>query len=111
MKFLVDANLPRKFTWFNTADFSFAHDWGDAYPDKEIWDYALQNNLVILTRDSDYFHWIIQSKTAPKVIYFKLQQQGRKELEIYFAQHWRQICQLIETHRMVIATVDTLEVF
>jgi len=42
MKFLVDANLQRKFGWFNTADFSFAHDWGDAHPDKAIWDYALK---------------------------------------------------------------------
>ena len=56
MKFLVDANLPRKFTWFNSTDFSFAHDWGDAYRDKAIWDHALKNELIILTRDSDYFH-------------------------------------------------------
>ena len=111
MKFLVDANLPRKFTWFTSADFSFAHDWGNAFPDKAIWDYALKNNLIILTRDSDYFHWIIQSKVAPKVVYFKLQQQGRKELEAYFTLHWKQICKLIETHKMVIASVDTLEVF
>jgi predicted nuclease of predicted toxin-antitoxin system len=94
-----------------SADFSFAHDWGDAYPDKAIWDHALKSDLVILTRDSDYFHWIIQSKIAPKVVYFKLQQQGRKELEAYFAQHWMQICELIKTHKMVIASVDTLEVF
>lgn len=111
MKFLVDANPPRKFTWFNSTDFSFAHDWGDAYPDKAIWDHALKDDLVILTRDSDYFHWIIQSKTAPKVVYFKLQQQGRKELEAYFALHWKQICQLIKTQMMVIASVETLEVF
>src|ERR1700753_2756244 len=111
MKFLVDANLPRKFVWFNTNDFSFAHDWGDAFPDKAIWDFALKNNLIILTRDSDYFHWIIQSKKAPKVIYFKLQQQGRKELEAYFKLHWSQICDLIKIHKMVIATIDTLEVF
>jgi predicted nuclease of predicted toxin-antitoxin system len=111
MKFLVDANLPRKFTWFNTSDFSFAHDWGEAYPDKAIWDYALQNNMVILTRDSDYFYWIIQSKIAPKVVYFKLQQQGRKELEIYFLPHWRKICHLIESHKKAIGSVDTLKVF
>jgi len=66
MKFLVDANLPRKFIWFNTTDFSFAHDWGDAFPDKAIWDHALKNDLIILTRDSDYFHWMIQSKVSPK---------------------------------------------
>ena len=111
MKFLVDANLPRKFTWFNTADFSFAHDWGDAYPDKAIWDHALKNDLIILTRDSAYFHWIIQSKQAPKIVYFKLQQQLRKELESYFTLHWKQICDLIKIHKMVIATIHSLEVF
>ena len=111
MKFLVDANLPRKFTWFNNTDFSFAHDWGDAYPDRAIWDHALENDQIILTRDSDYFHWIIQSKISPKVIYFKLQQQGRKEPEAYFALCWKQICELIKTHKMVIATIDSLDVF
>ena len=111
MKFLVDANLPRKLTWFDTDDFSFAHDWGDAFPDKEIWDHALKNDLTILTRDSDYFHWMIQAKTSPKIVYFKLQQQGRKELEDYFSLHWEQICKLIKMHKMVIATVDALNVF
>ena len=77
---------------------------------KPFW-ITLENNLVILPRDSDYFHWIIQAKAAPKVVYFKLQQQGRKDLEIYFARHWKQICGLIESHKMVIATIDTLEVF
>jgi predicted nuclease of predicted toxin-antitoxin system len=74
MKFLVDANLPRKFSWFKTPDFSFAHDWGESFPDSAIWDYALEHDMVILTRDSDYFYRLIQSKKAPKVVYFKLQQ-------------------------------------
>jgi len=54
---------------------------------------------------------MIQAKESPKIVYFKLQQQGRKELEEYFALHWKQICKLIKTHRMVIATIDTLDVF
>jgi predicted nuclease of predicted toxin-antitoxin system len=111
MKFLVDANLPRKFTWFSTNDFLFAHDWGDGFSDKEIWDYALKNDLIILTRDSDYFYWMLQAKIAPKVIYFKLQQQGRKELEEYFTLYWAQICTLIQSHKMVIANINSLDIF
>ena len=42
MRFLVDANLPGKFSWFNSDSFSFAHDWDDSFPDNEIWDYALK---------------------------------------------------------------------
>jgi len=85
MKFLVDANLPRNLTCFKSGDFYFVTDWGDGFPDKGIWDYALKNDLIILTRDSDYFYWMIQAKNAPKVVYFKLQQLGKKELEEYFS--------------------------
>lgn len=109
MKFLVDACLPRNFKWFNTPDFTFAADWGPGYPDKEIWDYALKYDLILLTRDSDYYHWIIQAKQSPKVVYFKLQQQGKKDLEEYFEKYWLQICESIKTCRMVIATPDSLD--
>jgi predicted nuclease of predicted toxin-antitoxin system len=111
MKFLVDANLPRNLTWFNSDAFHFVIDWGDGFPDRAIWDYALENNLVILTRDSDYFHWMIQAKVSPKVVYFKLQQLGRKELEEYFACYWEEIYSLIQVHKMVIANLDYLDVF
>ena len=111
MNFLVDANLPRKLTWFNKPGFLFVTDWGDNVSDSEIWDYAIANNLVILTRDSDYFDRIIQAKIFPKVIYFKLQQQGRKDMEEYFSIHWEQICTLIRVNRMVIASINSLEVF
>ena len=111
MNFLVDANLPRKLTWFNKPGFLFVTDWGDNVSDSEIWDYAIANNLVILTRDSEYFYRIIQAKIFPKVIYFKLQQQGRKDMEEYFSIHWEQICTLIRVNRMVIASINSLEVF
>jgi predicted nuclease of predicted toxin-antitoxin system len=111
MRFLVDANLPRNLKWFNAPDFTFAADWGDGFPDREIWEYALNNDLIIITRDSDYFYWLMQAEKSPKVIYFKLQQQGRKQLEEYFELNWKQICELIGTCRMIVATTDSLDVF
>lgn len=111
MNFLVDANLPRKLSWFNKPGFVFVADWGDNISDSEIWDYAIANSLIILTRDSDYFYRMIQAKTFPKVIYFRLQQHGRKDLEEYLSVHWEQICTLIRVHKMVIAYVDFLDVF
>jgi len=53
----------------------------------------------------------MQAKKSPKVIYFKLQQQGRKQLEEYFEHNWKQICELIGTCRMIVATTDSLDVF
>ena len=111
MNFLVDANLPRNLTQFNSGAFHFVIDWGEGFPDRFIWDYAIKNDLIILTRDSDYFYWIIQAKVAPKVVYLKLQQLGRKELDEYFSLYWEEICALIEKHRMVIANINYLDVF
>jgi len=54
---------------------------------------------------------MIQAKKFPKVVYFKLQQQGRKELEEYFELNWKQICGLIETCRMIVATTNSLDIF
>jgi len=80
MQLLVDANLPRKFIWFNKPDFFFVADWGDGIYDSEIWDHALKHNFTILTRDSDFFYRIVQANQFPKIVYFKLQQEGRKGL-------------------------------
>jgi hypothetical protein len=54
---------------------------------------------------------MIQAKSAPKVVYFKLQQLGRKELDEYFSFYWEEIYSLIKTHRMVIANIGYLDVF
>lgn len=111
MKFLVDANLPRKFSWFNTDEFSFVVDWGDGVSDTEIWNYAIKNGLVILTRDSDYMHRMMQATLYPKVIYFKLPDFATRELHDYFSSYWTQIKALLPHHKMIIAWPSRLEAF
>lgn len=54
-KFLVDVNLPKKFKFFNTEQFIHVVDINPKMKDSEIWDYALSNDLIILTKDSDFY--------------------------------------------------------
>lgn len=49
LRFLVDLNLPKYFKYFNNSDFEFVIDINPLMSDLEIWNYALKNNLVILT--------------------------------------------------------------
>ena len=41
-------------------------------PDSEIWEIALKSDYTILTRDKDFYYRAIQSKTAPKIVLFRL---------------------------------------
>ena len=55
MNFIVDVNLPKRFSYFNSAQFIHAVDINDEMTDKELWDYALLKNLTILTKDADFY--------------------------------------------------------
>ncbi len=61
MKFLVDAQLPSKMCEiFQKVGFNAIHvdslPLGDESSDKVISSYADQNNFIIVTKDSDFYH-------------------------------------------------------
>jgi predicted nuclease of predicted toxin-antitoxin system len=70
--FLVDVNLPKYFSFFNDPNYTFVSDINLQMSDTEIWDYALINKLVVLTKDTDFYNRFLVSSTAPKIIYFQL---------------------------------------
>lgn len=39
--------------------------------DRDIWEYALKHNFVIVTRDSDFHEWVTLLGYPPKVIWLK----------------------------------------
>ena len=50
--YLVDANLPRWFSQWNTADYVHQHDIDPSRHDQQIWEYAKAENLTIITQES-----------------------------------------------------------
>ena len=70
--FLVDVNLPKNFSFFNHDNFIFVADINLQMTDTEIWNYALKNNLIILTKDTDFYSKFLLSDTFPKIVYFKI---------------------------------------
>jgi len=43
-------------------------DLGESWSDFEIWRYAQENDLVIVTKDADFSDWVMLSEPPPKVI-------------------------------------------
>lgn len=63
-KFLIDANLPYRFSLWKSDDYIHQNDIDDEWTDSQIWDYAKDNNLTIITKDADFSNRIFFSSTA-----------------------------------------------
>jgi predicted nuclease of predicted toxin-antitoxin system len=107
--FLIDVNLPKYFSFFNDAHFIFVADINLQMSDTEIWDYALKNELIILTKDTDFYNRFLVSSTAPKIIYFQLGNCSLKQLHHYFNGNWERIQSEIENSRLIIAKENHIE--
>jgi len=68
-RFLIDANPPYYFSIWNTPDFIHLKDINDSLPDEEVWEYAPKNDLIIITKDTDFSTRILFHNPPPKVIH------------------------------------------
>ena len=85
MKLLVDNQLPVALARFLTANgFESAHVQDiamDAVEDQTIWKYALENNLIIVTKDEDFQAFANrQRKIPPQVVWVRLGNCRKVEL-------------------------------
>ncbi|GGH55249.1 DUF5615 family PIN-like protein [Dyadobacter endophyticus] len=110
-RYLIDVNLPKYFSFFHSPDFEFVIDINAKWPDRDIWQYACEHELVIVTKDSDFYHRCLLDKRPAKVIHLKLGNLLLKDLHAFFHNNWEQITIHLQDARMIIATPDGIEVF
>ena len=109
-RFLIDVNLPKNFSFFNSDQFEFVIDINGKLPDSDIWNYAQANELVIVTKDSDFYHRCLLQSDDVKVVYFKLGNLLLRDLHLYFTDNWEKIIKHLATSKMIIATPNSIEV-
>jgi len=110
-KFLVDVNLPKRFHYFNTNDFIHVADINPRMTDHDIWDYALRNNLVLLSKDTDFYDLFLIKENHPKVINFRFGNLTLNDLHHYFRKFWPIIIGHLDTASFIIAQEDKIFVF
>lgn len=102
--FLIDVNLPKFFSFFNTPDFEFVVDLDPSMSDEDIWDYAVGNDLVIVTKDTDFYFKCLVAIDATKVVHLKLGNMRIKDLHQFFREHWEEIVEKLEEARLIVVT-------
>jgi predicted nuclease of predicted toxin-antitoxin system len=110
MNYLVDANLPKYFSFFKSANFVHVVDINPSMTDAEIWNYALKNNSVILTKDTDFFSMSILAEKSPKIVYFQLGNQSLAELHFYFEKFWEEITKHLDNSFLIVAKPTSIMV-
>ena len=71
-KYLIDVNLPYYFSIWNTPEYIHQKDICDDWSDERIWTYAKENNLTIVSKDSDFSNRIMLKEPPPKVIHIRI---------------------------------------
>ena len=108
-KFIIDANLPYRFSIWQGPDYAHVFDFNDRWADWEIWDYAKLHGLTIVTKDTDFYDRIILSKPPPRVIHLQIGNMRIRELFGFLNSTWPHIQVLSETHKLVSVRRDEIE--
>ena len=106
---LFDENLPINIEFVPTLPVVHVTDLKLSPTDTEIWQYAKQNDLIIVTKDADFSDRIIVSDPPPRVIHLKFGNMRRKEFHSFLKRIWPQIESLIKDHKLVNVYSDSFE--
>ena len=109
MKYLIDENLPDNLTIWSSKDFLHVTKIDSALQDSTIWELAQKNNLIILTKDTDFHDRILYRTPPPKVILFKLGNRSVSFLQKFLKPHWEKIEKEIQSSKLVIVYIDKIE--
>lgn len=109
VKYLVDANLPYYFSLWNHEHFIHVRDINDAMSDDAIWEYAQQNNLIILTKDADFSSKVLLKGAPPKVIHFRFGNLRMQEFHALLTKIWDELELSIQENNLVNVYIDRIE--
>lgn len=107
--FLIDENLPADLARWLGGVCVHAAVAGDQLSDLNLWEYARRNDLIILTKDADFFDLLSLQGSPPKVVWVRTGNLRRLELESLLRQRWSEIVTLIKDADLVEVHDDRTE--
>jgi predicted nuclease of predicted toxin-antitoxin system len=100
-KYLIDVNLPRYFSLWSSDEYEHIVNINDELKDSEIWLYAKQQQLTIVTKDADFSELALLNEPPPRVIHIKFGNMKMREFHQVLSKVWTEVCQLSEDYKLV----------
>ncbi|MDP2788114.1 MAG: DUF5615 family PIN-like protein [Pseudomonadota bacterium] len=108
-RFLIDANLPYRFSLWHGPDYVHVYDLGDDWTDSEIWRYAREHQLAIVTKDADFSDRALLSEPPPRVVHLRIGNMRLKTLFGFLTGVWPEVEQMLRAHKLVLVYPNRLE--
>ncbi len=77
--------------------------------DSQLWDFARQRSLGIVSKDADFSARIITSTPPPWVVHLRFGNLRRSAFHSRLARAWPQVEALLKTHKLVNVYLDRVE--
>jgi predicted nuclease of predicted toxin-antitoxin system len=107
--FLLDENLPSRLRFSPSLPLFSVLDVGRPASDSEIWNFARQRDLVIVSKDADFSDRIMLSSPPPKVVHLRFGNLRSSEFHVLLARVWPNVEALLSTNKLVNVYRDRLE--
>lgn len=99
--FLLDENLPARLKFSPGLPVIAFSEAGRNPTDSEIWNFARQRQLVIVTKDADFSERIITQSPPPWVVHLRFGNLRLNEFHTLLVRLWPQVETLLKTHKLV----------
>jgi predicted nuclease of predicted toxin-antitoxin system len=107
--FLFDANVPSRIQ-FQPGYPVISVAVVSRHPtDTQIWDFARQGELAIVSKDADFSERIIVQTPPPWVVHLRFGNLKRKDFHALLARVWPKVESLLKTHKLVNVYADRVE--
>ena len=108
--FLVDENVPARLTFeISLPVISSSLALGRGAGDSELWAFARERGLVIITKDADFSDRILVSAPPPWIVHLRFGNVRRRNYQTFLAQAWPRIRGLLPEHKMIAVYLERIE--
>jgi len=101
IKYIIDANLPYYFSLWRREEYQHVIDIDPNMKDSEIWKYARENNLIIVTKDADFSDLVLLNNPPPRVIHIKLGNMKMKAFHSAIDTIWDKVLLMSQEYKLV----------
>lgn len=108
-KYIIDANLPYYFSLWKDEIYEHVIDINPDMKDSEIWAYAKENNLTIVTKDADFSDLVLLNNPPPRVIHIKLGNMKMKAFHNAVDKIWDEVLNMSSQYKLVRVYLDRIE--
>ena len=107
---IIDENLPASLVLPTSIKVNHALTLGLSPTDTEIWDYAKENDLIIITKDADFSHRIVAGSPPPRIVHLRIGNMKLQDLISFMKRSWTQVETHLPVAKLINVYADRIEV-